>query len=202
MGMSKKQPSENKYNKPFVRPGSAMISMDLLNKAKELAQTPNIMTKDDYNNVEKLVGKSSQEIDFNNNIKQATQTKSNFYKKQLEDIDNQKRQKAQTAFMNKKKQDMPEFRLNYIDEVKVMKSKKNELVIANENFKLKNDLDLKKRKQVLTEVKNDMQTELFVINKMKQQQEHEKNKRDERVRARKVLDNQIDENYNKRQQAL
>jgi len=202
MGMSKKQPSENKYNKPFVRPGSAMISMDLLNKAKELAQTPNIMTKDDYNNVEKLVGKSSQEIDFNNNIKQATQTKSNFYKKQLEDIDNQKRQKAQTAFMNKKKQDMPEFRLNYIDEVKVMKSKKNELVIANENFKLKNDLDLKKRKQVLTEVKNDMQTELFVINKMKQQQEHEINKRDERVRARKVLDNQIDENYNKRQQAL
>lgn len=176
--------------------------MDLLNKAKELAQTPNIMTKDDYNNVEKLVGKSSQEIDFNNNIKQATQTKSNFYKKQLEDIDNQKRQKAQTDFMNKKKQDMPEFRLNYIDEVKVMKSKKNELVIANENFKLKNDLDLKKRKQVLTEVKNDMQTELFVINKMKQQQEHEINKRDERVRARKVLDNQIDENYNKRQQAL
>lgn len=83
-----------------------------------------------------------------------------------------------------------------------MKSKKNELVIANENFKLKNDLDLKKRKQVLTEVKNDMQTELFVINKMKQQQEHEINKRDERVRARKVLDNQIDENYNKRQQAL
>jgi len=75
-----------------------------------------------------------------------------------------------------------------------MKSKKNELVIANENFKLKNDLDLKKRKQVLTEVKNDMQTELFVINKMKQQQEHEINKRDERVRARKVLDNQIDEN--------
>ena len=110
--MSKKQPSENKYNKPFVRPGSAMISMDLLNKAKELAQTPNIITKDDYNNVEKLVGKSSQEIDFNNNIKQASQTKSNFYKKQLEDIDNQKRQKAQTAFMNKKKQDMPEFRLN------------------------------------------------------------------------------------------
>lgn len=47
-----------------------------------------------------------------------------------------------------------------------------------------------------------MQTELFVINKMKQQQEHEINKRDERVRARKVLDNQIDENYNKRQQAL
>jgi len=83
-----------------------------------------------------------------------------------------------------------------------MKSKKNELVIANENFKLKDDLDLKKRKQVLTEVKNDMQTELFVINKMKQQQEHEIYKRDVRVRARKVLDNQIDENYNKRQQAL
>jgi hypothetical protein len=83
-----------------------------------------------------------------------------------------------------------------------MKSKKNELVIANENFKLKDDLDLKKRKQVLTEVKNDMQTELFVINKMKQQQEHEIYKRNERVRARNVLDNQIDENYNKRQQAL
>jgi hypothetical protein len=83
-----------------------------------------------------------------------------------------------------------------------MKSKKNELVIANENFKLKDDLDLKKRKQVLTEVKNDMQTELFVINKMKQQQEHEIYKRNERVRARNVLDYQIDENYNKRQQAL
>lgn len=95
---------------------------------------------------------------------------------------------------------MPEFKMNYIDEVKVMKSKKNEIIIANENFKLKADKDQKTKKQVLTEVKNDMQQELFVLEKIKQQQDIEKKRREDRINARKVLDNQIDENFNRRQQ--
>lgn len=84
--------------------------------------------------------------------------------------------------------------MNYIDEVKVMKSKKNEIVVTNENFKLKADKDQKTKKQILTEVKNDMKQELFVLEKIKQQQEIERKRREDRINARRVLDTQIGEN--------
>lgn len=65
------------FNKPTARPGSAMITEDILQKAKLLA-TPNIISKIDLTKVEKLAGVSQTEIDFKDHSKFNTLTKSNY----------------------------------------------------------------------------------------------------------------------------
>lgn len=81
-----------------------------------------------------------------------------------------------------------------------MKSKKTEIINANLNFKLKEQKDEKTKKQTLVEVKNDMLEELSVLSQVKKQQEIEKKRREERINAKQVLDVQINENMNKREQ--
>jgi len=81
-----------------------------------------------------------------------------------------------------------------------MKSKKTEIINANLNFKLKEQKDEKTKKQTLVEVKNDMLEELSVLSQVKKQQEIERKRSDERINAKQVLDVQINENMNKREQ--
>lgn len=81
-----------------------------------------------------------------------------------------------------------------------MKSKKTEIINANLNFKLKEQKDEKTKKQTLVEVKNDMLEELSVLSQVKKQQEIERQKREERINAKQVLNEQINENMNKREQ--
>lgn len=71
---------------------------------------------------------------------------------------------------------MPEHLVNAIDEVKVIKSKKLEIVNAEDNLKIADEKNDKKRKQNLMEIKADFTDELKLLADIKNRQVEEQKK--------------------------
>lgn len=71
---------------------------------------------------------------------------------------------------------MPDHLVNAIDEVKVIKSKKLEIVNAEDNLKIADEKNDKKRKQNLMEIKADFTDELKLLADIKNRQVEEQKK--------------------------
>jgi len=93
---------------------------------------------------------------------------------------------------------LPSHIIKNIDEVKVIYSKKNEILNSEDNLRLKAEKEEKKRKQNLMEIKQDFTDELKLLADIKNRQVEEQKKFQQRRAAYNVLTAQINDNNMKR----
>jgi len=89
---------------------------------------------------------------------------------------------------------LPEHLVGAIDEVKVIRSKKLEILNAEDNLKIADEKNDKKRKQNLMEIKADFTDELKLLADIKNRQVEEQKKFHQRRSAYDVLTSQINDN--------
>lgn len=78
--------------------------------------------------------------------------------------------------MKQRKKALPEHLVASIDEVKVIRSKKLEIINAEDNLKIADEKNDKKRKQNLMEIKADFTDELKLLADIKNRQVEEQKK--------------------------
>lgn len=123
--------------------------------------------------------------------------KSEQLRNKIKEIDEKKRlQNSTDTFQTKK--ETPQYLINQIDEVKLIKSKKLEVLNAKENEELIKEKEHRHRKNNLMDVKQDYLEELKLLEDIKMKQEIEAKKFKQRREAYQVLTHQIEENNIKR----
>jgi len=101
---------------------------------------------------------------------------------------------AQRNEVKQRKKALPEHLVGAIDEVKVIRSKKLEILNAEDNLKIADEKNDKKRKQNLMEIKADFTDELKLLADIKNRQVEEQKKFHQRRSAYDVLTSQINDN--------
>jgi len=153
--------------------GTVFVSADIINKAKALTDNRTVVTKDELDKIEVLAYDPSMDI-ASQSMKKQNLKKSEALRNRIKQIDEGKL--ADKNKVKPRQKDLPAHIVSNIDEVKVIRSKKLEIVNAEDNLKIKSELDDKKRKQNLMEIKADFTDELKLLSDIKSRQVEEQKK--------------------------
>lgn len=153
--------------------GTAFISSDLINKAKALTDNRTVVTKEELTKIESLAYDPTKDI-ASQSMKAQSLKKSEILRNKIKQIDEGKQDDK--SKVKSKEKALPEHIIKNIDEVKVINSKKLEILNAEDNLKIKDEKMDKKRKQNLMEIKQDFTDELKLLADIKNRQVEEQKK--------------------------